>query len=77
MILRESPASIDLDLGRPATSDTLGELAAMEYLFPLEHRLAYTSESNGVKKLAEKYDMPPFVVQRSLNHTRPLKSFFT
>src|ERR1700733_13025939 len=33
MILRESPASVDLDLGRPATSDTLGEIAAAEFLF--------------------------------------------
>lgn len=76
MILRESPASIDLSLGHPATSDTLGEIAAMEYLYPLKHRLNYRPEQNGVAKLAEKYNIPPFVIQRSLNNTEALKEFF-
>jgi hypothetical protein len=76
MILRESPTSTDLNLGHPATSDTLGEIAAMEYLFPLAHRLNYAPEKNGIAKLAEKYNVPAFVVQRSLNTIEPLKSFF-
>ncbi len=76
MILRESPTSTDLNLGHPATSDTLGEIAAMEYLFPFERRLTYTPEQNGVLKLAAQYEIPPFVVQRSLNIIEPLKTFY-
>jgi hypothetical protein len=76
MILRESPTSIDLNLGHPATSDTLGEIAAMEFLFPLQKRLAHMTETNGVARLAEEYNIPPFVVQRSLNITESLKSCF-
>jgi hypothetical protein len=76
MILRDTPTSIDLNLGHPATSDTLGEIAAMEYLFPIDHRRSYTSETNGVAKLAGKYQIPPFVVQRALNVTEPLVPFF-
>jgi hypothetical protein len=80
MILRESPASVDLDLGRPATSDTLGEIAAAEFLFPLQHRMECIAShrgEDGVARLAEKYQIPAFLVQRSLNHVESLKAFFT
>jgi hypothetical protein len=80
MILRDSPMSIDLDLEHPpATSDTLGEIAAAEFLFPLERRVAYLKSTTGqadVAGLAEEYQIPPFLVQRSLNHVQNLAPFF-
>ena len=76
MILRDSPTSVELNLGHPATSDTLGEIAAMEFLFPLKSRLHYKPEENGISALAAKYNIPPFIVQRSLNVVDGLKSFF-
>jgi hypothetical protein len=76
MILRESPASVDLNLGHPATSDTLGEIAAMEFLFPLQRRLSCGKDQDGAAKLAVEYDIPPFVVQRCLNFAEPLKPYF-
>lgn len=76
MILRESPTGVDLNLTHPATSETLGEIAAMEFLFPLSHRLPFVSEKDGVAKLAEAYQIPPFVVQRCLSYTEVLKPFF-
>jgi hypothetical protein len=79
MILRDSPASVDLDLGHPATADTLGELAAAEFLFPLERRIACLEShtgKDGVSALAEEYQIPAFLVQRSLNHVESLKEFF-
>jgi hypothetical protein len=76
MILRDSPTSIDLNLGHPATSDTLGEIAAMEFLFPLRNRLAYSPQANGIAGLASKYNIPPFIIQRALNIAGGLKAFF-
>lgn len=70
MILRESPASHDLSLGHSATADTLGELAAMQFLFPLSERRAVLAMGKVRPKstiLAEKYGVPPFVIQRSFN----------
>jgi len=62
MILRESPSSTDLNLGHPATSDTLGEIAAMEFLFPVSARMTYLQQSrqdqNGIVALSNKYAMP-------------------
>jgi hypothetical protein len=48
----------------------------MEYLFPLQRRLEYKPEQNGVAKLAELYEIPPLVVQRSLNIVEPLRAFY-
>lgn len=79
MILRASAASVDLGLGFPATSDTLGEIAAMEFLFPIQERLAHLkdpADQNGIAKLAEEYDLPAFVIQMALNQAMPLKRFF-
>lgn len=79
MILRESPTSVDLDLGEVATSDTLGEIAAAEFLFPLQHRQAYLAKKpakNGIQQLSEEYQIPPFLVQRSLSHVTVLAPFF-
>jgi len=79
MILRESPGSVDLNLGHPATSDTLGEIAAAEFLFPMKRRLEYLkngTKKNGVSEQAELYNIPPFVVQRALSHVPSLREFF-
>ena len=80
-MIRESPDSLDLNLGHATTSETLGDIAAMEYLFPWSHRLEYVnvafgSNGNGVEQLAEKYDIPPFVVQRSFNVMMALEEYF-
>jgi hypothetical protein len=78
MIKRESPTSIDLDLGHSTISDTLGEIAAMEFLFPMERRLAYLQEpaQNGMAMLAGEYKIPPFVVGRALFTTESLRPYF-
>jgi hypothetical protein len=79
MIVRETPQALDLNLGHSTTSDTLGEVAAMEFLFPLEHRLAYLEKGagrDGVAKLADDYKIPAFVVQRALANAENLKDFF-
>jgi hypothetical protein len=80
MILRDSPESLGLDLGHAATSDSLGDIAAMEFLFPHAHRVAYINGGNagrnGVVELANKYGIPPFVVQRCLNLTDSLTKYF-
>lgn len=79
MILRESPAAVDLNLGHSTASDTLGEIAAMEFLFPLEHRLPFLKSGpgqNGLEKLAEKYKIPAFIVQRALVTAPSIKEFF-
>jgi hypothetical protein len=79
MIIRESPTSIDLDLGHSTTSDTLGEIAAMEFLFPLARRLEILERppgNDGIEKLAADYEIPPFVVQRALNTANSLREFF-
>lgn len=49
------------------TSDTLGEIAGMEFLFPIEHRVKYlegAQDENGVAKLATDYKIPEFIVNR-------------
>jgi hypothetical protein len=77
MILRESPASVDLDLGHPATSDTLGELAAAEFLFPLTRRVAcLDSGKYELAQLIKDYQIPGFLIERSLNHVASLKEYF-
>ena len=79
MRLREAPSSIDLDLGHKATSDTLGEIAAMEFLFPFARRLACIESAlgtDGVEALAKQYGVPPFVVQTCLNNIEGLRGFF-
>lgn len=80
MILRASPTSLDLNLGHSTTSDTLGEIAAMEFLFPLKRRLAYLAAgntgNNGLAKLAAQYDIPPFIVQQSLVYAPVLEEYF-
>lgn len=79
MILRESPAGAELNLTKEATSETLGEIAAMQFLFPLSHRIPHLDNGHSrddLTALALQYDVPPFVIQRSLNYARPLMSFF-
>jgi hypothetical protein len=80
MIVREAPAAVDLNLGHSTTSDTLGEVAAMEFLFPLERRLPYLKpgalRQDGIKKLAAEYDIPDFIVQRALIMAPSLKPYF-
>jgi hypothetical protein len=79
MIVRESPVALELDLGHSTTSDTLGEIAAMEFLFPIERRLAFLkkdSDKNGIDKLAKDYNIPPFVVSRALLLAPHLKDVF-
>jgi hypothetical protein len=79
MIKRASPTSIDLDLGHSTTADTLGEVAAMEFLFPLRRRAAHLSavESNGIAQVAGKYGVPDFVVQSCFNNIEVLGKYFT
>jgi hypothetical protein len=81
MILRESPTSVDLNLGHPATSDTLGEIAAMQFLFPLQRRIDYIQaaargQNNGIIKLAGQYRIPAFVVQRCIYNVGSLRDYF-
>jgi hypothetical protein len=79
MILRESPTALDLDLGHSTTHDTLGEIAAMEYLFPIEHRIAYleaVKQGKDPGDLAAKYNIPAFVVGRAFYTLNNLKPFF-
>jgi hypothetical protein len=80
MILRSTPASVDLGLGYPATSDTLGEIAAGEFLFPTAERLALLKsgkpEDDGIASLADEYEIPQFVVQGALNNAELLKELF-
>lgn len=79
MIVRESPVALDLDLGHSTTSDTMGEIAAMEFLFPIARRLEYLkkeSGKDGIAKLAKEYNVPPFVVSRALFLTPHLKEVF-
>jgi hypothetical protein len=79
MILRAMPESLDLDLGRAATSDTLGDVAAMEFLFPCAERVKYRGMPRARDELttiARTFDIPPFVVQRSFNVLDVLKPFF-
>lgn len=78
MILRDSPGALELNLGHPTTSDTLGEIAAMEFLFPLERRLPHAKKpaQDGVTALAKEYDIPDFIVQRALGLTENLKPYF-
>jgi len=81
MMIRGSPDSFELNLGHAATSDTLADIAAMEYLFPWSHRLNYVDivfngDGNGISEIAERYDIPAFVVQRAFNVMMPLEQFF-
>jgi hypothetical protein len=78
MILRESPASLTTNLGPQATADTLGELAAEEFLFPLARRLTCgnPAQGDGVNALAAEYGIPPFVVDRALRNTDMLQKYF-
>lgn len=77
MILRASPESRELDLGHAATADTLGDLAAMEFLFPLARRLADSQARPGkIAELAGKYGIPSFVIQRGFNVMVALSGFF-
>lgn len=79
MILRASPASIDLNLGHSATSDTLGEIAAMQFLFPIQRRHAHVKvvrEGNGMTQLARDYGIPPYIVQACFNNMELLSKFF-
>ena len=51
----------------------------MEFLFPLEHRLPFLKSGagqNGLEKLAEKYKIPAFIVQRALVTAPSIKEFF-
>ena len=63
MILRASPSSLELNLGHAATSETLGDIAAEEFLFPLEERMKYgvaTRHSNGFRRTRGKIRRSPF-----------------
>jgi hypothetical protein len=80
MILKASPGSLELNLGHAATSDTLGEIAAMEFLFPFEERIKHVhtvNQTNGFKGLGVLYGVPPFAIQRCFNTMNTLKEFFT
>jgi hypothetical protein len=78
MILRATPESIELDLGHAATSDTLGDIAAMEFLFPFARRLEYGDhpENDGLVEIGERFGIPPFIVQRCFNTMESLTEFF-
>jgi hypothetical protein len=79
MILRESPSSLDLDLGHPTTADTLGEIAAMQFLFPISRRIQEQAREGGprsVTDVAREYGIPAFIVQRCYQHTQVLQLFF-
>lgn len=79
MILRESPAAADLDLGHSTASDTLGEIAAMEFLFPIRDRIAFLNgggNADSLDQLVGKYNVPPFLIGRALRVTESLIPFF-
>lgn len=79
MILRESPTSIDLNLGHATTADTLGEIAAMQFLFPTRRRQVYfegAKRGTPIDQIAKEHGIPAFVVQRCLQNADVLKSFF-
>jgi hypothetical protein len=70
MILRSMPESAELDLGHATTAETLAELAAMEFLFPLERRISHLDASGGADRidaLASMYGIPPAMIARCLN----------
>jgi hypothetical protein len=79
MIVRSTLASVDLDLGHATISETLGDLAAQEFLFPLHKRVAYLAtnpDENGVVELAKTHGIPPFIVQQCFNNIEILSRFF-
>jgi hypothetical protein len=78
LIQSESPGGLDLDLGHSTASDTMGEVAAMQFLFPLYRRIAYLEApppQNGIEELSRRYGIPPFAIQRCFNVVRSMRKF--
>jgi hypothetical protein len=59
-----------------ASWDNLHERFEVKRINHLERRLSHTADQNGVAKLADTYEIPPFVIQQSLNIVEPLKGFY-
>jgi len=70
MVEREGPGNRDLLLGHTATAETLAELAAEEFLFPLSHRqkfLADGGDPTNVGPLSDQYGIPDYIIQTCLS----------
>lgn len=79
MIVLAGPASRDLELGHAATADTLGEIAAMEFLLPHAERVEFLRRNpanNGVAELAREHGIPAFAAQRAFANMKVLEEFF-
>ena len=69
LVLRASGASTDLIPGHATNSETIAEVAAMEFLFPYYRRVLHAvsiSNSDGFADLAKRYNVPQYLIERYL-----------
>lgn len=65
-----SSESSGLDLGHPTVSESLGEICAVEFLFPYGDRLRHIEGINGKEDVARRatdYKIPQYLIERYLS----------
>jgi hypothetical protein len=69
-IVKDSPEGRMAELDVVIEADTLGDIAAMEFLFPHKERLKYVNgeRKETISEIAKRYGIPDFVVQRCFNN---------
>ena len=82
MMVRASSESADLHLGRATNSETIAELAALEFLFPYERRLRHKrtiDDADDYAAIAEEYQVPQFLIEHCLSDgfMESLKAYFS